>query len=512
MATLTPDHPYPWPPVGDPKGVGDPHPRQGRVAYRRRGRRRSHSRWILYRPLHRIGGRAGFVRLLPCWRYGPVRSTPDTPGTPRTENVTPEAHAPADIELRGTETGAAPPVAPGENPLAAPSTPAAAATHSALGPSRRPVVAGVAGSLLLPVARPGDGSSLAAVLGFGESEVSFGDDRGEGKDPDPADSDPWDDLLPLSAVAADLDRRGNTGDAVKLLWDASADLEMDRDLLPGNDPTLEASLRSRRRVSWSLVAGLVTLTALIGITAKLVSDLPEREAEVREAEYVTAARELAGALAPIEQSLGAGGLLSDSGLSTLTGHLQTFDGAARTAALVASEQLPRPLIIGSSLPIEQLAVPQRLLESASTRALEVGQRIGDAVTYSHTLSLAFDIPTLPDEASLDEVDGIAQQLSLSIAETRHSVADLPHSPFFESVQQAAIRTADVIEESQADYVSALRNGDAGRASGASTDMDVSIAELRQDLRAPLQQIQTWALGEIAELRVAVTEIESVIAG
>ena len=508
MATLTPDHPYTWPQVGDLPEVGKPQPR---IAHRKRGRRRLHSRWILYRPVHRSRGRTGFVRLLPCWRYRRIRSATAAPGIHRPEKMTPETDARPEIELPATDHGAGPPAPPDANPLTTPSTETAPATRAAPGPSSRPVAAGVAGSLLLPVARPGEGSSLAAVLGFGESEVAFTKDRSEGEDPDPVDNDPWNDLLPLSAVAADLDRRGNTGDAVKLLWDASADLDMDRGLLPGNDPTLEASLRSRR-VSWSLVAGIVTLAALIGITAKLVSDLPEREAEVREAEYVTAARQLAGALAPIEQSLGAGGLLSDSGLSTLTGHLQTFDGAARTAALVASEQLPRPLIIGSSLPIEQLAVPQRLLESASSRALEVGQRIGDAVTYSHTLSLAFDIPPLPAEASLEEVDGIAQQLSLSIAETRHSVTDLPNSPFFETVRQAAIHTADVMERSHADYVTALRNGDAGRASGASTDMEASIAELRRDLRAPLQQIQTWALGEIAELRLTVTEVESVIAG
>lgn len=501
MATLTPDHPYPWSPAGNSTEIGGaPRPLRWRIAYRRRGRRRSHSRWILYRSAHRGRGRTGLARLLPSWRYHPLRAAPSAPGDPRT--LTSTAVVPADAELPSMETRSRLPAVLAPDPPMVQSRPAAPA-----GPGPRPVVAE---SLLLPPAHPGEGSSLAAVLGFGESEVSFGGVGTEGADPDPPDADSWNDLLPLSAVAADMERQGNTGDAVKLLWDASAD--MDRSPLPGNDPALEASLRSRRRVSWSLVAGIVTLATLIGVTAKLVSDLPEREAEAREADYVTAARRLSGALGPIEQSLGTGGLLSDSGLSTLTGQINAFDGAARTAAAVASEQLPSRPFLGSGPPIEQLAVPQRLLESVSNRALDVGQRIGDAMTYSYTLSSAFDIPPLPAEAPIDEVDGIAQRLSLTIAETRHSVVDLPNSPLFENVRQAAILTADVMEESQTDYIAALRNGDAARAAGASRKIETSIAGLQQDLRAPLHQVQTWALGEIAELRLAVTEIESVIAG
>ena len=421
-----------------------------------------------------------------------------------------------EVEIRSNGNSRNPPVAsvaPAAGlPIRAPlqSRPA-----TVIGSSRpRPAMTELTKTQVLPLAHPADGSSLAALLGFGETEASFGGDRMDGngsyQEAEPAD-DLWNRLLPLSAVAGNPDRTGNTGDTVKRLWDATSGMDMDRGLLPGDLPDMAAPLRSFRRIRWSLVVSVAVLAALVGVTVQVVRGLPAREAEAREVRYTAAARQLSGALVPIEQSLGAEGLLHESGLSTLTGQLNTLDGAARAAATVASEELPRVPIIGTRLPAGELVVPKQLLESASSQALGVGQRIGNAMNYSLALSTAFGLPSLPAEASLTEVGGIAEQLSFSIAETRHVLTTLPDDPFFGTFRQRASDTVTTVEQAQADYIIALRDRDSTRAADVTAVMQDSIAGLQEELAVPLAQVQTWAMSEIAQLHSTVEEIESIVA-
>ena len=335
---------------------------------------------------------------------------------------------------------------------------------------------------------------------------------GNGSNPavEPAD-DPWNRLLPLSAVAGDRHRRGNTGDAVKLLWDATAEIDIDVGLLSDGFHD-QLALHSSRRVRWSLVVSLALLAVIIAATVQVVRSLPGREAEVREVQYAEAARRLSEALVPIEQSLGTEGLLSGSGLlSTLGGQINVLDGAARAAGTLASEQLPRAPIVGSRLPVDELRLPKRLLESASIQALEVGQRIDDAMNYSLSLSTAFQIPDLPAEASLTEVDGIAEQLSVSIAKTSRALTALPDNPFFGTFRQQASDTVIMVEGAQADYIAALHDGDTDKAADASAVIYASITTLQEGLHVPLGQVRTWALGQIIQLRSTVDEIESIVA-
>ena len=370
-------------------------------------------------------------------------------------------------------------------------------------------------SRLLPFAHPGEGSSLATLLGFGAKEAAFSGDWKKGGRPgppsDPVD-DPWTDFPSLSTVTSELNRRGNTGDAVKLLWDATAEMDMGRGLPAFDDAEVRVPLRSPRRIRWSMVVSYTLLAVLMVATVKVISDLPGREAEARQVQYAEATRQLSDALVPIEQSLGAGGLLSDSGLSTLTSQISRLDGAARASSTLAFEQLPRAPIIGSRLPVDELVVPKQLLESASLQAIGVGERIDDAMSYSLALSTAFSIPALPAEASPTEVDRIAEQLSFSIAETSLALTGLPDDPFFGTFRQQAFDAVSTLEAMQGDYVTALHEGDTAAAAEAGIAIQESITVARDRIRSPLEQVQAWALVQIGEIRTTISDIESAVAG
>ena len=546
MVTLRPGHPHPIASAGPANGF-DGFARLVRsfVSNRRPGRHRTRMDWNTYRSKHQDAGRSGSARLLPSWGSRepspePLTSvlpildeTPDIDGTstgvplPVTRDISPKH---PDLEPTAVH-----PVTPAGSPSPSQANGGAAVTQAIHATSSsvavtdppietrapvraaqrlsRPSTTMLHRSRLLPLAHPREGSSLATLLGFGSKEATFGGDWTNGNLPkppnDPVD-DPWTNFPSLGTVTAGLDRRGNTGDTVKMLWDATAELDLGGGLLPTDAPEARLPLRSPRRVRWSLVISCTLLAVLMAATIKVISDFPQREAALRHGQYVEATGQLSEALTPIEQSLRAGGLLSDSGLSSLASRVSTLDAAARASSTLAFEQLPRPPIIGSSQSVDELVVPKQLMEAASVQAIGIGERIRDAMSYSVALSTAFSIPALPAEASPSDVDRIAEQLSFSIAETRLALSGLPDDPFFGTFRQHALDTASALEVTHAAYVTALREGDTAAATEAGLAIQESIAVVHDRIESPLEQVQTWALGQVMEIRTALTDIQSLL--
>lgn len=543
MVTLKPGHPRPLArparrpgkPAGAVEPAGPVRKKGPARPARRPGRRRAKRR--RYRSAHFDPRRGRLARLLlPAWGTRPARPAPAAPSPPQ-----PDA-APAPSPPRAAVQTDQVPVREQEAPVRE--------QEAEPRPGRRAEAAGRAGGplpseapptdvQLLPAADPGEGSSLSSLFGFSETSASLSGGRtsyteggegrrqpgggipaaaaGAGLDLPPAaapSGDPWAQILSLDKVSAGPAReRGNTGDTIKRLWDASADIDMGGGLPPYGAPgeELEASMLSKRRFRWPLVISLLVLAGLGAGAVKVLSDLPVREANAREEQYASAAQRLSGAFLPVEQALAAGGWTDDSGLSTLTSRLNTLDGAARAAAVIASEQLPSAPLVGSKAPIEQLAQPKQLLEWTSVQALGVGQQVGNAMAYSISLTAVSNLPSLPAEAPREEVGAIAEQLSLSIAGSRQALASLPEDPLFGAYRQQASEAVTLVENTQADYIAALLEGNPDRAAAASGAMHDAVSGLRSALDAPLGQVQTWALERITKMRAAVTELERITA-
>lgn len=573
MVTLRPDHPHPIASASRVTGSG------GAIAFLKslaaspeRGVHRGSLDYVPYRSVHQDIKRSGLVRFLPTWRQrvGPprVQLSPTFPLATAARPLEPEPlpsepaptrvvqnggdngpsssdqsllhrstapqgashHLPSDFTVSGQAGDATPPAA--DTAVSAEASPNGSVTSSSIrsgnpfrpltGSARRNpsgILYELERSRLLPPAHPSEGSSLAAVLGFGEKEASFAGYRLERGEPSPmaeqAD-DPWQDLPSLSTVTAELERPGNTGDAVRLLWEATAEMDtaemdMDADLLASEVSPVEIEFRSRRRIRWSIVLAMALLVALLAVTAKIVTDLPARQAQEMEGQYVASAQQLRSSLGPLEQTLADGGLMSGSGLSILTDHLYTLESVARAAATLSAHELPGRSIPGSDQAVENLVLPRQLLESAAGNSLGITQRIGNAMTYSLAFSNVVDLPTLPEEASPAEAGAIADELSLSIAEIQVTLSGLPDDVFFQPYLDEASQTMRSLETSQADYIAALQTGDTAGASLAGESMRASVESLRSGLRLPLDHIRTWALMEIQETQETAGQIESLIA-
>ncbi len=544
MVSLRPDHPHPMVvahPVGG-RGRFSAFPTPS-ASPTRRGRHRTRIAYAPYRSKHRdTEQKLGVARLLPNWR----RRESGALYIPRSSM--PSHISPTDIQPRSQQESATPDqgkaLREGAPPQPA-TKPSPSATHAVGVPiletprkpdspeditlpepsptpdgsgvlvttTRRPYrsrfVNELARSWLIPQAHPSEGSSLAAILGFGETQASFANYQADQSMPiSPAEltDSHWQDLPTLSSVTAQLDRPGNTGDAVKLLWESTAESDPEHGTISSEFGPVEYDFRSGKRLRWSMVLSIAVLVVLVATTARLLTDLPGRQAQEREVQYAESAQRLYGSLAPLHQTLSDGGLLSDSGLAALTDHIHTLDEAAREAITLASLELPGSSILGSNETVENLAITRRSLDEAATRSLEVAQRIGYAMAYSLSIADVLDLPALPENASLADAGVIAEELSRTVAEARSTLGALPEEVVFQPYLQETNQTMSTLEASQADYVAALRTGDEINAARASESISVSVEGIRSGLAAPLDDLQDWAITEIWNIDQMVQQI------
>ena len=531
MVTLEPDRPHPIISVRSAAKPGTA--REPASAAANGGRHRSDRGWTTYQPSHVDMERSGLARFLPSWGHRSPWTVPWAQLGAQAEATRTEPESRIEVD-QPVERGAGPlrrlrasaegrrsakrtPESPGDTgsrhsartagQVGRPASPAGSFLRR---PARSvPAVTEVPETHLLPAAGVASGSPLASLLGFGEVETSFDSRRSVHEEPDqPAlhDDEYWNRLPSLTSVTSNLDGSGNVGDAVKAMWDATSEWDMEAKLLPDDLPGIGTK---DRRGLWrvlGILAGIAVLGTLAGASYKVLTDMPVQAAAAREARYTQSAQQLFDTLGPVANSVYFDALSSDAGMSTLTSHLSDLDIAARRSASLAAEPLPSTPILGRTADINALAEPRNLLASGSGQALDIGKRIGDAMAYSLTMSLAFNLPELPEQAAPSRVDEIALHLSTSIAETSLLLTRLPEDPAFESFRQRASETVASVEQIQAEYIAALRSGDATRAADIRSRLDGAISGLRQDLATPIGEIKTWAVGRLDQVAAMVGQV------
>ena len=514
MVTLRPEHPIvsTRPAAAKPKATADARSSSDSGAYR--GEHLAGRSWTPHQPAHMDRERSGLARFLPSWTHRSVWAVPMAePQVPMDGPMAgPAESRPSTSTVRSSTR-------PEREPRVEHAKPATR-TRVTAGRSRAPVArrrpAGASPAVseipetdLLPAAPASEGSPLASLLGFGEVQTSFDDRQAERRDsyePATPDDEYWNRLPSLSSVAAETNGSRNMGERVKAMWDATSEWDMENKLLSDDLPGVGS--KDRRGLLRMLVigAGLAVMVTLIGASYRTLTDMPVQAAAAREAQYTQSAQELFDTLGPVANSVYADGLSSDAGLSTLTSHLSDLDIAARRSASLAAEPLPSTPILGRTADINALAGPRDLLASGSAEALSIGKQIGDAMAYSLTMSLAFNLPELPEQAPPGQVDEIALQLSTSIAETSLLIARLPDDPVFEGFRQRASETVASVEQIQAEYIAALRSGDATRATDVRNRLDGAISGLREELHAPIGEVKNWAVSRLDQVAGIVLQL------
>ena len=361
----------------------------------------------------------------------------------------------------------------------------------------------------LPIDEPEEPSTLANLFGFGERQATY---REWTETDTVVDDEAWDSLPSLADVAIEGEGYRPTETAIQRLWDATEDHEIAIDPIEPLTVEPPEKLTDSKRFRRPAIIAVAAVVALGAWIVREVAEQPARAADAREVRYDQAASEIRSAIAPLEESIGSLPQtdLELSDFAQLTQELDVLDGIARSSAALSSEALPSNPIVGSSLPIDDLILPKRLLEQASVQALNLEQRIGDALAYRLTFANAFNFPNLPDQASLQEIGTIGGTLSVAIAETELMLGQLPGDPFFAKHRQTAVDLIATLEAAQADYFTALREGDVARAGQIRDAMMRSIDDIRAGLDQPLAATEAWADAQIDELGGVLDEIQSLV--
>ena len=495
----------------------------------KRGKHRAPSRWARHRPAHGDRQRGLISTLVPSWKFTDENRRPRSngPGVHREVILIDDRSGPVwHTEEDSAEESAIHVIVTDIdldtiidlNALAEPDATdeaetvivaAAVEPEAAAAPPPDTVVDRTE---VLPLADTEEtSSSLASLFGFGERQVSFMPDSS--RDVEVTGDTAWDSLPTLADVAVDDDTLATTGGSIQRLWDATEDhsIVVTPIEAPVSDP--QRRLLDSQRVRRSAVLALVAALMLVGWGVRQLSSQPERVAIAREAQYATAAHQISEAIGPVARSVVLLTLedLTPSDFSQLTSDLDVLDGIARRAAGLAVEPLPRAQIVGSSLPFDELVLPQSLLQRGSMQALNIEQRIGDAVSYRLIFATAFDLPELPSEATLLDIGTIGADLSVAIAETEQVIAELPGDAFFASHRQQASDLLVSITDSQADYFDALRNGDTVAATAIRDAIVRSVTELRSSLSEPLAATEAWTQGQVTQLQEVLAELTTLVA-
>ena len=211
-------------------------------------------------------------------------------------------------------------------------------------------------------------------------------------------------------------------------------------------------------------------------------------------------------MGPVANSVYMDYLSSETDRSVLSGQLTDLNIAARNSALLSSEPLPDLPVLGDAPEILALTQSQELLADSSTQALDVGKGLVNALAYTLTMSLAFDLPELPVQATREEVEEVALHLSTSIAETSLLINGLPDESAFTDFRLQAMETAATVEQIQAEYIAALRNEDPTRATHFRSRLEEEIANLQIGLQVPLGEIKTWAVTGLEQIAFTTRQV------
>lgn len=277
----------------------------------------------------------------------------------------------------------------------------------------------------------------------------------------------------------------NTGVLVERLWEASNDTMADVETWHGLTRNVEAD-PGRRMWPWvvaalSLAAAAVTLWVLPGA--------------FQERERVTA-EEIGIAIdqsaADLSQAASVAGTILDpaADTATLSGmavNLTRIDSAARS-------------LLDQAVAAEEAGLNEAsAIAQAGELALSLERRLSTVLTYRLLIESSLSLPELPAVASADELGDIARQLSETITSIRTDVESLPRDELLSSVRADALVVVGLLQDDQAAYLAALRDGDLDLAAVAAAGMHGRLDEIHAEFDSVLTSLSPWVSDTIAAI-------------
>lgn len=284
-------------------------------------------------------------------------------------------------------------------------------------------------------------------------------------------------MTDFSLTTVDTNPTENTGVLVERLWEASTDTMADVERWHGAPPALEADPERRR---WPWIMAVLSVAAVVVALWTLPTAIRERQAATLD-DIGTAVE---SASADLAEARPVAATILDPGadtaqLSGMAVDLTRIDSAARD-------------LLDQAVAAEEAALDSAdEIGQAGELALSLERRLSTVLTYRLLLDSSLMLPDMPASVSPEELGDVARRLSEAITSIRSDVASLPRDEILDTHRSSTLESIAMLEEDQADYLAALRDGDADAARIRAANMRDRLAAIHEDLDEILASLSPW---------------------
>lgn len=281
------------------------------------------------------------------------------------------------------------------------------------------------------------------------------------------------------------DEMGTEG-LVQRLWQASEAVDQDLAIDDwGPEAPVDTTVGRYRWAWWPVLLGAL----VIGIILLIMSfrSIPAGQADGLRQDWSAAVLQVR---ATVPAAREAAIVITDPGsgaddLATARNSLIGFDSGATALGALVSRPFPTPPPLASGDAFDALKPAQGDLLVSAALAVDIEERLTDALTYRSLLDQSFILPSLPIVADDVARTDLGVALATSLSATRERVRQLPIGPSFEAHRTSALALVTRLETWQASYLDALRLGDIDAATELKVEIDDRISALRNSVGEPL---------------------------
>ena len=164
--------------------------------------------------------------------------------------------------------------------------------------------------------------------------------------------------------------------------------------------------------------------------------------------------------------------------------LATFDSSAAAPDFAAVDQTARQLLADAEA-LEVGDTSRALAIDAAGRVLDGERALSEAIAYQTGFVVFVGRPSLPVTATPDEISDVSEDFIGWITDFSGVLDDAPDHPTFVSHMGEVDGFLGEAEAIQANYLDALRAGDATKASAALAALDTRVAALQETMNGSL---------------------------
>ncbi len=281
----------------------------------------------------------------------------------------------------------------------------------------------------------------------------------------------------------------STSESVAGLWQASGDAaDPLTDWSPGE---LSKSFTGKRNFRWSIVISALVVVAAVVAVAVWLPGTSDRRALARSNEYAAAFGTLLPDLPPTQQAL-ATLTEPESDVSQFAELIPVISEAslhADAALDLASQPLPRPWPLASSVPFTELTPYRDALSVHATTAKAITRRLNDLLVYRTVLE-DFLVIEMPTSAEGVDINALTAELATATADGSALLGELPDDAALAEHKAAAEALLTRFGDLQVDYLDALRNDREADAADLVDEFLTARLELDQQLVEALGRMRS----------------------